>query len=231
MVTEDGEAVAFGIPVATVTPGRSGPTVPSYRYRLPHVDGSGWAVVYLEGDGRFLAQSDYGTYAYRWDAAGPVGTDFRAWFADLAEHEAAAGNTYFLGKVSRQEFDVEAAREWCDKTFREAHPEVGEYDVPSTDEIHHAGDVYQFAKDHELPGDVRHLDEYPGQAYGFRDVVLPRLARLIRAQLAAEKPLPQKQEQKQTGYCDQRHGKAVASRCRKRPGHRGKHRAADRFEW
>jgi len=187
VVTEDGEAVAFDGDVAVVAQGRNGPRVRSYRYRLPHVDGAEWAVVYLEGDGRFLTHSDYGVYAYRWDAAGGAGADFRAWFADLAEYEAQKKNTYFLSKVSRTEFDLDAAHAWCTKRYREAHPGAKEDDEPWRDEVECAGDLYAFVSRHDLTGDPSWCEDYPAQARAFRDRVLPRLARLIRAQLASEK--------------------------------------------
>jgi len=185
VVTEDGEAVAFDGDVAVVAPGRNGPRVRSYRYRLPHVDGAEWAVIYLEGDGRFLAHSDYGVYAYRWEAAGSPGTDFRAWFANLAEYEAREKNTAFLSKVSREEFNLDAAHEWCASRYREEHPDADEGDAPWRDEVEDAGSFYAFAS--KLSRIPPPCTDYPAQARAFRDRVLPRLARLIRAQLAAEK--------------------------------------------
>lgn len=46
-----------------------------YRYVLPNVKGSGWAVVVIGSDGYFSTVSDYGNYAYRWSHHGT--DDFR----------------------------------------------------------------------------------------------------------------------------------------------------------
>lgn len=51
--------------------------------------------------------------------------------------------------------------------------------------------------------------------------------RLAQRVLRGQKP----QKQQVAGYCVERHGRAASSRCKKRQGHGGKHRAGDKFEW
>lgn len=51
--------------------------------------------------------------------------------------------------------------------------------------------------------------------------------RLAQRVLREQKP-PKRQV---AGYCVERHGRSALSRCRKRQGHGGKHRAGDKFEW
>ena len=64
-----------------------------WRYALPSIRGSGWAIFVLGSDGYFSAISDFGNYAYFWRAPGTE--DFREFFLRV-EWES----DYFIQKLS-----------------------------------------------------------------------------------------------------------------------------------
>ena len=63
-----------------------------YRYSLPNVGGSGWALVTIGSDGSFAAVSDWGNFAFWWQA---MGCDCRAFIAGAADDQG-----YFVLKLA-----------------------------------------------------------------------------------------------------------------------------------
>lgn len=68
-----------------------------WRYALPNVNYSGWAVAHLDSRGFFSVVGDYGEYGYLWRNFGDI--DFRVFLAKL-------GPDYLMGKLAeRSELD------------------------------------------------------------------------------------------------------------------------------
>lgn len=75
-----------------------------WRYTLPSIKGSGWAIFVLGSDGYFSSVSDFGRYAFMWGAHGCK--DFRE-FLFGAEKDP----DYFIGKLSPgEEYDGVATK-------------------------------------------------------------------------------------------------------------------------
>jgi hypothetical protein len=164
-----------------------------YRYYLPSALGEGWAEVALCSSGMFASVSDYGNYAYAWRSTGEK--DFRAWIANLAEDPA-----YVMGKLNGGRKQVFNGAATCIKIKRHIIEQRrrGSY---TKDEARDEWDLlgehedlyseYNFSRwyDDTKIGDAAEFAvyEYPGDLRAFCEKVMPRLATVIRAELAAEK--------------------------------------------
>ena len=67
-----------------------------WRYNLPDVNRSGWAIVVMCEDGYFSAVSDYGDYAYKWTKENG---DFREFIMQIADRSESG---YFLNKIAKK---------------------------------------------------------------------------------------------------------------------------------
>jgi hypothetical protein len=164
-----------------------------WRYSLPSEDGfGGWGVFFLDSAGVFAAVTDYGNASYVWRGHGE--RDFREFVAGLARDPH-----YTLGKLAQPTFewpmDVEATRKACRSAVLDARRQrARQWD---RDRARIEWDALQRAEDeHELLTWIREapLDDRgdliarrpPAGMSALIEKLLPRLAAVIRAELAAE---------------------------------------------
>lgn len=154
------------------------------RYEVRTEKGSWLADIVVGSDGWLGIVSDYGDYAHSWKNFGDV--DFRAFLAGL--------NTgYLLCKLStKSEYDaaatearVKAAVAECEGEPAEKERELleeSEFDAPETFFLWHRETSID-----DTSGLAAY--DYPGDAKRFAEIVWPRFAAMLRAELAAE-PTP-----------------------------------------
>jgi hypothetical protein len=161
-----------------------------YRYYLPSTPPlGGWGEIVLSSGGFFAAVTDFGNYAFAWRNWGEG--DFRDWFADLEK-----STDYLLGKIAKEQYDPQATerhikqciiqrRRDDDLSRNEARDEwefvsgLGDgettFDEWGRTTRHFQDDWYEFR-----------CNEFPGDAQAFAERMMPRLAAVIRAELAKE---------------------------------------------
>lgn len=165
-------------------------TVRLYHYVLPPKKLEGWAEIVLSSGGFFGAVSDWGNYAYAWRHWG--GGDFRAFVLNLARDpdyvvRKIAPTKYYDGATTRR-IVLEALREYVDRGLFTPVDHEKEYRL-----FHDHGGLdneYEFtrwcsATRLENPGELRGTT-YDRDALAFSRHLLPRLAALVQAELAAE---------------------------------------------
>lgn len=166
------------------------PKVRRWRYFVPGGK-IGWgAIVYIESSGLFLAYSDWGTYAHRWTA--PGGTDIREFFLRPTMD-------YFISKLAgaRDVLDVDATQKAIQRRVRElrrsgalsaeqAREEI-ELSKSFTNEVELA--MGWWSKTKMSPDDTYGLQVSmrPPQAVAFCKIILPKLAKMIEAELDKER--------------------------------------------
>lgn len=163
-----------------------------WRYTLPPEKYEGWATIVLGSDGFFAAVTDFGNYAYRWMHHGC--SDFREFVVGLV-----GSDDYLLGKIARHEyrFDGEATGRGirqhicetrrCGSFTKEKARE--EWDLVDRCDIEGGGEIAY----HEwyLNTDIQDAYEYRSESYSwdarnFASKIMPRLAAILKAELAAE---------------------------------------------
>lgn len=163
-----------------------------YRYVLRNEpgQGQGWAIVVLGSDGFFSSISDYGNYCNGWGHHGCA--DFREFVRDLGRK---GEGSYFMGKVGRKdnlnlEATVARLREWLLEYRRDGRitAERYQHDARLLRALEGRDiDLAVYFNDREVYfDDYCGTYDYPCQLRMFADKVLPRLADLIDAELAAE---------------------------------------------
>lgn len=162
------------------------------RYVLPSVQGQGWAIVVLGSDGYFSAVSDYGNYAYIWSAHGCA--DFREFAADLEKDPH-----YAVGKLwpHPHEYDGEATFKNAKRMIKKRAREDVSFDSESErwtlvdhDELNTEFNFHDWLNETDLPSHDAYecRAERPNpQALAFCEKILPRLAEVLRAEMAKEK--------------------------------------------
>lgn len=164
-------------------------------YDLPSIKGEGWARVILTSDGMFSTCSDWGNYAFWWGCHGCC--DFREFVIGLVGSVGYVCSKFcsrpypYDGDATLQSVKQhiveerramrttreEAREEW--DLLREHEDLENEFSFVRWLDDTKLGDAYEFAA-HSPPGD----------AVGFCKHIFPRLAELLKAEMAAErKPL------------------------------------------
>lgn len=165
-----------------------------WHYRLPSINGEGWAEIVLSSDGFFAAVSDWGNYAFIW--RNPGVDDFRKFFLRVPENW-----DYFAGKLAPEdtrgkEYDGEA-------TLRAVKDEILEARKSGAWDAVHAREEWTLLSEYEDLAERGDFDDWSRQTtidrpweYGrmrwdhhlktFCTVTLARLAETIRAELARE---------------------------------------------
>lgn len=135
-----------------------------WRYSLPSVNHSGWAIFVLGSDGYFSAVSDFGNYAFLWRAHGC--SDFRE-FLLRAERDS----DYFIGKLSPGEvYDGDETMKEIKKGLQEALESKEITREAMEQELRTIEDEYCIESDEEAfnvwASETKLLD--PHTVYGFR---------------------------------------------------------------
>lgn len=161
------------------------------RYDLPSIKGQGWGRFILTSDGFFSCVTDYGNYSYWWSSVGEQ--DFRAFVAGLAR------DAYYV----------------CSKLCQHPYPYNGEatcaaikHHIIEARKHGHmtaedAREEFDLLRDNEDVSDVACLTRWydktriedaselvvhdpPAQTVAFVHKMLPRLAEVLRVEMAAE---------------------------------------------
>jgi hypothetical protein len=160
-----------------------------WRYFVSDPTKQSWgAVVYIDSSGVFAAFSDYGTYGYRWTHPGH--DDIREFFV-----RSGGDWDYYVGKLSPgRHFDVDgtraAIRERICRLRREGRLDKRkarkEWDL--TDFVNEAEAYADWFRETRLedPSDLSRSQRNQ-QAVMFCKVLMPELAKMIEAELAAER--------------------------------------------
>lgn len=163
----------------------------TWRYSIPNEKYQGWAILFLDDAGCFAALSDYGNYAYRWNANG-LG-DAR----DLRDFIVTCDPEYILRKISQKTaYDADKTLADVQRTILEKRRWGGwskERASSEWEEVKYCG--YLSAEFHfqtwleetslEDAGELARYT-YPVDALAFMERAWPRLKASIQADLAAE---------------------------------------------
>jgi hypothetical protein len=162
-----------------------------WRYFVSDPTKQSWgAVVYIDSSGVFASFSDYGTYGYRWTHPG---------CDDLREFFVRSGGDwdYYLHKLAPdRRFDVDGTRAAIrDRVCRlrrerrlDKHKAREEWELTGFSNEAEAY-AHWFSETHlEDPSDLSRT-QYNQQAVMFCKTILPELAKMIEAELAAERAL------------------------------------------
>jgi hypothetical protein len=162
------------------------------RYDLPNIDGlEGWATIVLTSDGALMAVSDYGSYGFRWCAHGY--DDFRK-FLLRPERD----HDYFLSKLSRRDcWDDEGTLANVKRVILEGRRHGGwsaerareEWDLLAQHNDFFSREDFTFWYERTSIDCAYELARVvsPPDARAFVTRTLPRLARVLAAELAAER--------------------------------------------
>lgn len=161
-------------------------------YDLPSIKGEGWARVILTSDGMFSTVSDWGNYAFWWGSIGP--DDFREFVIQLV------GQTHYVcSKFCSHPYPYDGPatfeavkrhilehRRRAKMTQREARDEW--YLLEKNSDLDTEVDFTRWHDETELC-DAHEFAVYspPGDAVGFCKHILPRLAELLKAEMAEDR--------------------------------------------
>jgi len=133
-----------------------------WRYSLPSIKGSGWAIFVLGSDGYFSSISDFGNYAYLWAHHGKK--DFREFLLDVENHW-----DYFVNKLSPgREYDGEATKKAIHTRLHEMM-ENGEITIAEVEEEAELLELEYDIEDsveafHQWASKQEKIDEYEAHA-------------------------------------------------------------------
>lgn len=170
------------------------PEVRHWRYCLPSEKGEGYAIIFIDSRGVFSAVSDYGNYGYWWSHHGC--RDIREFVMGLARdhydypaskfqngrpdvyngHETLKRVKEAICRLRRDlSLDQDVARAAWDLLDEYGNLDSSEDFARWLDVQHHLSDAWELA-----------VYETPRQIVAFCQKVLPRLAKLLRAELESE---------------------------------------------
>jgi hypothetical protein len=160
-----------------------------WRYFVADPTKQSWGgVIYIDSSGVFAAFSDYGTYGYRW--SNPGCDDIRDFFA-----RARDDWDYFLRKFAPEErFDVDGTR----AAIRERICRLRREQRLEKDDAREEWNLTGFSNEAEAYADwfrQTHLEDphdlartqHSQQAVMFCKVLLPEFAKMLQAELEAER--------------------------------------------
>lgn len=166
-----------------------------WRYSLPPQDGlSGWGIFLLDSTGMFAAVTDYGNYAYKWTHHGE--DDFRNFVIDVAHSPEYVVENLCQGR----------SKEYCGKkTFEVIKEYILEYQRNGTltketakkewallhdedyEELYYRENFHDWYQKTSIDcASEFSVYDYSNQAYSMAEKLLPRLAEVIKSELAAE---------------------------------------------
>ena len=163
----------------------------TWRYSVPSENCEGWAILFLDDAGCFAVLSDYGNYAYRWNARGfgsPGG---------IRPFLLGCDNGYLAGKLSPQKvYDgdatLRAVREYILERRRErdwtAERARDEWDLLEWNDLDSEFRFQTWLNDTKIEDPWEGLAQYALDihAAAFLERAWPRLKSLIQADLASE---------------------------------------------
>lgn len=166
------------------------PSVKTWRYHLPSINGEGWAIAFLDSIGCFTCLSDFDDWSYRWPEAGWGPRDFRQFFIRCNDNyvlgKIARDDTYYGSQTLRnvKERILEGRRHggWGRDMARKEWELLREYD--DLDSRESFAMWYQQTEIQDC-SELAHWG-VPPRAKAFMEHVMPRLREVIRAELAAE---------------------------------------------
>ena len=163
-----------------------------WRYRVPSINGEGYATVVLGSDGYFSAVSDWGNYAFRWTATGCA--DFRDFVM-----RALVSPAYWINKLGGPDiFDGEATeaevKAWVADLdhFASAQQRDVELELLETSDFSCLEGFHRWQERTGIDDSWEfHHEKTDPQATAFVTRAMPRICALIEAELAAERaPAP-----------------------------------------
>ena len=162
------------------------------RYDLHSEQGEGWAVIFVTSDGFLSAVTDYGSYGYLWTHHGY--DDFRKFLLRLERDP-----DYLLSKLSQKDtWDGHGVCEQVKRTILEGRRSGSQRWTAARAreewDLIERFDSFWSAEDFSRWLDNTSIDDawefgrrvYPPNARAFVTKTLPRLAKLLAAELAAE---------------------------------------------
>jgi hypothetical protein len=152
-----------------------------WRYSVPNVNHSGWAICFIDQAGCLAILSDYGNYAYRWPAGG-----IRE-FPDLRHFLLkCSGDDYLISKLaSRSQYSPEktcvAIKEAIAGITNDVERAKEQRHLEDNDDVEDESDFVDWCEEtsFDCPWEFR-CDDYCSDARAFMKQSWPRLLEQIR---------------------------------------------------
>lgn len=171
-------------------------SVKLWRYVLPSDRGEGWAEIVLGSSGFFAVVSDFGDYAFAWRHHGHK--DFREFIVRISDDWGYVASKLSCADEYQNRETLRAVRAEIVRLRRDRS--ISKYQAldawnelgASFDRLYSAHDFSRWYQDSDgasLIGDAAELAvyDYPASVRAFCQKTMPRLAAILRAELAAEK--------------------------------------------
>ncbi len=166
--------------------------VTTWRYYLPSIDGEGWAEIVVCSSGFFAAVSDYGNYAFAWRSFGDG--DFREWLAHLERDPGYVMCKLHHGQLQYDGNETVRAIKTHILAHRRSEYQGREWARDEWDLLEQnnglcdEADLVRWYDDTKIDDAGEYVvRKYPADLRAFCERTLPRLAKVMREEIAAEK--------------------------------------------